>query len=121
MADEEGHISANSDDDLDDFDIPSSQKLLKSKSTYGLLPWTEQMQAMLLYHTKTQYPFPDMDKEKKRNFRRLASRYLVIDGHLHLKKKVKPNKKDSEGIYLVFRAVPFVISYYLDLDLEYSY
>ena len=95
-------MEKHSDSDDSDFEIPTTK--VKVLSQYSKLPWFNQMDALLQYHTCGTYPFHNMSKERKRDFRRAAKRYVVVNGNLHLK---KPVQKDGEKQGKSFKTSPF--------------
>ena len=59
------------------------EKSKRPKSAFRLLFWPDQMIKMHEYLIGAKYPFPNMSKEKKRDFRRIAEQYKIINGHLN--------------------------------------
>ena len=71
------------------------EKSKRPKSALKLLFWPDQMTKMHEYLVGAKYPFPNMLKEKKRDFRRIAEQYKIINGHLN--KLVVFRRKESGG------------------------
>ena len=62
---------------------PMDDKAKRPKSAFKMLFWTDQMVKMEKYLVSGQYPFVNMEKEKKRDFRRIAQQYKMMNGHLN--------------------------------------
>lgn len=58
----------------------------KNKSSFKQLPWQDQMEKMKCYLLLNHYPFDNMSKEKKRDFRRIAESYKLDDKHILYKR-----------------------------------
>ena len=71
------------------------EKSKRHKSAFKLFFWPDQMIKMHEYLIGAKYPFPNMSKEKKRDFRRIAEQYKIINGHLN--KLVVFRRKESGG------------------------
>ena len=67
------------------------------KSAFKMLFWEDQMIKIAQYLRFGTYPFDNMGREKKRDFRRISKGYKIVDEHLHKEVVVKRVGKDDEG------------------------
>ena len=93
-----------SDDSLVDFDIdPKSENVNKKRAVFQVaeVPFNTLAQMIRLYlesvikdPSKPVWPIPDMDRNQKRNFRRKAEKFKMVNGslrhhHIYVDEKIK--------------------------------
>ena len=67
------------------------------KSAFMMLSFKERVFKMRNYLTDTTWPFHNMSKEDKRNFRRLSKQFKLDDDGYTLKKKIQLKRKTVNG------------------------
>ena len=99
-----------SDDSLVDFDIdPKSENVNKKRAVFQVaeVPFNSLAQMIRLYlesvnkdPSKPVWPVPDMDRNQKRNFRRKAEKFKLVNGSLrHHHIYVDEKNKVKRGMY----------------------
>ena len=101
--------SSLADFDIEDIQIPKSETVLKKRAVLQLneIPFSVLMQWIHTYllsievdPNKPEYPVPDMDKNQKRNFRRITEKFKIFNSHLkHLNVYVDEKNKVKRGEY----------------------
>ena len=69
------------------------------KSQFMELTFEERVLKMRAYFVDKEFPFYNMSKEEKRNFRCLSKQFIMDDDGETLKKKVQLRRKESKGIF----------------------
>ena len=69
------------------------------KSQFMELTFEERVLKMRAYFVDKEFPFYNMSKEEKRNFRCLSKQFMMDDDGETLKKKVQLRRKESKGIF----------------------
>ena len=88
-----------------DFEFASEHEYLgfetskNRKSQFMELTFEERVLKMRAYFVDKEFPFYNMSKEEKRNFRRLSKQFMMDADGETLKKKVQLRRKESKGIF----------------------
>ena len=89
------------------------------RSAFMMLPFEERVFKMRSYLTDTTWPFNDMSKEDKRNFRRLSKQFKLDDDGYTLKKKIQLKWKTVNGKKYFCVAFPFFFFFFFYFTVMY--
>jgi hypothetical protein len=90
--------AADSDDSKDFQDEKLSLNLLGNHSRFSRLSWEEQMQGIFDFVSDKTWPLPSMTINEKRNFRRTAKNFRIVNHLLYRIKNEKPKASKRNGI-----------------------